>query len=71
MNNWKIIDRGKVPENAATIVYSCPGCGSDAKLPIVGLPIAQIGDGVVFDSDKHSMPKIIQCRKCRRRYGAE
>lgn len=70
MGEWKIIDRGNVPENAGTIVYACPGCGTDASLPALGLPIAQIGDGVVFDNNKHSLPKIIQCRRCRRRYEA-
>lgn len=69
MSKWKIIDRGSVPEYSGTIPYSCPGCGADSELPVAGMPIAQIGNGVVFDSREHAIPKIIQCRKCRRKYG--
>ena len=63
---WKIIDRGEVPERAGTVEYDCPACGREALLPVLGLPIAQIGAGIVFDTGKHAMPAVIQCRHCRR-----
>jgi hypothetical protein len=44
-------------------------CGHEAELPIMGLAMAQIDTGIVFDIGKHAMPRIIQCRKCRKRYG--
>jgi hypothetical protein len=64
---WKIIDRGRVPELSAHVDYTCE-CGHEAQMPVLGLPMAQIGTGIVFDIGKHAMPKIIQCRKCRRQY---
>ncbi len=64
---WKIIDRGKVPAIASHVDYSCE-CGHEAKLPIMGLPMAQIGMGIVFDIGGSAMPKLIQCRKCRRQF---
>lgn len=64
---WKIIDRGKVPERSMHVDYMCE-CGHEAQMPIMGLPMAQIGMGIVFDIGGHAMPKIIQCRKCRRQF---
>jgi hypothetical protein len=65
---WKIVDRGEVPEQAPSIVFACPGCGHDAELPVIGLPIAQVGGGLVFDSAPHATPLTIQCRRCRRTF---
>ena len=65
---WKIIDRGSVPKISNHIEYHCCDCGHDADLPVLGLARAQIGQGVVFDIGKRAVPKIIQCRKCRRRF---
>jgi hypothetical protein len=64
---WKIIDRGTVPEITQHVDFTCQ-CGHDAKLPVLGLAMAQIGMGIVFDVGKFAMPKIIQCRKCRRQF---
>jgi predicted RNA-binding Zn-ribbon protein involved in translation (DUF1610 family) len=63
---WNVIDRGEVPEGARQVFYTCAGCGRDALLPVVGLVIAQIGSGLVFDVGPCATPKIIKCRKCRR-----
>ncbi len=64
---WKIIRRGAVPEDANVIEFGCPACGREALLPIVGIPLAQSGGGVVFDGES-AMPLEIQCRKCRKRF---
>jgi hypothetical protein len=68
---WRILQRGDVPPNAQEISFGCPGCGAEAGLPILGLPIAQIGAGIVFDVGKNAMPVRIQCRSCRRIFGRE
>lgn len=69
---WKVIDRGRVPEFAANSVeFSCPGCGWEASLPVLGTPLAQLHSGIVFDRGEHAMPRVIKCRKCRRRFEME
>jgi hypothetical protein len=65
---WKILDYGDVPENTRLVSYTCAGCGSESGLPVVGLPVAQIDGGIVFDPGKHAMPRKIQCRRCRRTF---
>lgn len=65
---WKIIDRGKVPEIARKVSFHCCNCEHDAELPVSGLAVAQIGQGLVFDIGGYAVPLIIQCRKCRRTY---
>jgi hypothetical protein len=65
---WKIIDRGSVPAISNHVDYHCCKCGHDAELPVVGLPMAQVNQGIIFDFGKHAVPKVIQCRKCRRRF---
>jgi hypothetical protein len=65
---WKILDRGRVPVICSHVEYMCLGCGREAELPVLGLPMAQIGQGIVFDIGDHAMPKRIECRKCRRRF---
>ena len=67
---WKILEWGAVPKNAPTLEFDCPGCGRAALIPIVGLPLAQMGGGVVFDNTEHHMPPAIQCRHCRRAFEA-
>lgn len=69
---WKILDRGTVPDPAPnSVVYTCMHCMREADLPIVGVPLAQLDAGLVFDTDVHAMPKAIECRKCRNRYDLE
>lgn len=66
---WKILDRGAVPvDQSKPVEFTCPGCGRDAILPVVGMAIAQFANGLVFDTDTHEMPACIQCRYCRRRF---
>lgn len=67
VKTWIIVDRGNVPEDALTIPYECE-CGHEAELPVKGRPMAITGGGgVVFDTDqKGELPRVIQCRKCRR-----
>lgn len=69
---WKILERGEVPlVGVSTIDYTCPNCEMDARLPVKGLPMAQMcGGGIVFDTGPHAMPAIIQCPYCRKRYEA-
>lgn len=72
MRNWKIIDRGKVPEPPTdTIGYACRGCGQSALLPVLGVPIAETDDGgVIFDDANYALPKRIACPHCRRNFEA-
>lgn len=66
---WKILDMGAVPDPSPNhVLYVCLGCLHEADLPVVGVAIAQIDQGLVFDPGPHAMPKAIQCRKCRRTY---
>jgi hypothetical protein len=67
VKTWKVLDRGAVPSDARRVQYTCTFCGREAELPVVGTPIAQIEQGIVFDTDRRGiMPPVIQCRKCRR-----
>jgi len=69
--HWKILDRGTVPELAKTISYGCPHCHTDAELPVVGVAIAQIEAGVVFDPGPNAMPYEVQCTTCGHRFQLE
>ncbi len=66
---WKIIEPGRVPEKGVTVVpFACHGCGHEAELPVLGMPLAQFSGGIVFDVGDHAMPRVIECRHCRRRF---
>jgi rubredoxin len=65
---WKIIKRGSVPERANKISFACPHCLEEAELPVVGLPLAQIAGGLVFDIGPKALPDEIQCPACRHRF---
>lgn len=66
LKTWKILDRGDVPDPAPREAdYTCLKCGRSAALPVVGIPVAQVEEGLVFDPGPHAVPKLIQCRKCR------
>ncbi len=69
--DWKILDRGAVPEIARLIDYTCLNCGASAELPVMGVPLAQSGHGIVFDTGPYATPKRIQCRHCGSRYEKE
>lgn len=62
---WDVLDYGTVPKDASVIEYTCE-CGYDAELPVVGMAIAQIEMGLVFDQAGYAIPPKIRCRKCRR-----
>ena len=65
VKTWKVLDFGKVPEHStASVDFTCCKCGREARLPVVGRPLAQIEHGLVFDIGPHAMPSLIQCRKC-------
>ena len=63
---WDILDYGEVPEDAPKLEFTCENCGTDADLPHLGVAIAQVGAGIVFDTEKYAMPARIRCRACRR-----
>ena len=66
---WNILDHGKVTgPGVHVIVYNCPGCGHEAKLPVLGLALAQCGGGILFDIGTYAMPTAIRCRQCRRAF---
>lgn len=65
---WKVLDFGDVPTDARQVTYTCLGCGRGALLPVLGVPLAQLEHGIVFDGGPRAIPKIIQCRRCRRTY---
>jgi len=70
---WRVLDSPEsIPKWTGSIMFSCPRCGKEALLPIVGIVIAQTGDGaLVFDPGDRAIPKVIQCRYCRRRFSGE
>ena len=63
---WVVIDPGVVPADARKTEFTCTSCGVDAMLPVVGVPIAQVHDGLVFDPGEHAMPVTIRCPACGR-----
>lgn len=66
VKTWKVIDIGRVDlKTARCIDFDC-ACGTVAELPVNGLPIAQSGASLVFDTGRHAMPSKIQCRRCGR-----
>jgi len=67
---WKVLERGRVPEGARLTEYTCE-CGHDAMLPVLGVPLAQLGQGIVFDRGPYAMPEVVQCRNCRRVFATE
>lgn len=66
VKTWKIIDRGDVPlDSRSTAELTCLKCGREAFIPVVGRPLAQTGEGIIFDNDADGVvPAIIRCRKC-------
>jgi len=72
LRKWILVNRGAVPEPPQSeIEYSCPRCGKDSLLPILGAAMAQINGGVVFDVGPHAMPVEIRCPHCRREFVTE
>jgi DNA-directed RNA polymerase subunit RPC12/RpoP len=67
MRNWKILKWADRPEITTTIEYHCTRCGKDANLAVAGIAMAQIGEGVFFDTAHYSMPDAIECPNCRKR----
>jgi predicted RNA-binding Zn-ribbon protein involved in translation (DUF1610 family) len=70
MADWIVIDRGRVPVGARRVEFTCVDCGHEALLPVLGLPIAQIENGIVFDPGDHGMPAAIECPACGRKLEA-
>jgi len=70
--DWTVIDRGEVPEEGAGVVlFTCLECMTESNLPILGTPMAQVEQGIVFDIGAHAMPKIIECPSCNNRLISE
>lgn len=65
MRTWKVLS-GDKPPDTHDVELQCLGCGTGALVPVVGIPIAQLHQGLVFDSGVYWMPSKIQCRHCRR-----
>ena len=69
---WRILEAGWPEESRThTINFECPHCGAEAEMPVIGLAIAQVNDGIVFDGSHHALPNKIQCRFCRKRFEVE
>lgn len=71
MRNWKILKWPNRPERTTSIEYHCTKCGKDANLAVVGIAMAQIDRGVIFDTPLFSMPEAIECPYCRKQYELE
>ena len=70
MRKWRILDRGDLPEDGLRLIqYYCVKCRKDSTLAVVGLPLAQIEDGLVFEGDS-VLPRKIEGPYCRRRLEA-
>lgn len=65
--NWRVIRYGAEfdRKSARPISLTCLACGHDADVPVVGLAIAQLGQGLVFDVGPQDVPQEIQCPRCR------
>jgi hypothetical protein len=71
-STWRILDPEPPDTWTGHFSYSCPNCGADAELPVVGRVIAQLSDGgLVFDPGPKLVPRKIQCRICRKRFESE
>jgi len=68
MRKWKVIDEGMIPDGARAhlIPYMCVNCWRESELPVVGTVLAQIDEGLVFDTGRHHTPDEIKCPWCRR-----
>lgn len=65
--DWKVIIPGKViGDGVRRIEFTCTKCGVDSMLPVIGLALAQLEDGIVFDTGTYATPDEIQCPNCRR-----
>lgn len=70
MRKWRILDRGELPEEGLRLIqYCCMKCKHEAILAVVGLPLAQIEENLVFDG-RSTIPRKIECPYCRRRLEA-
>jgi hypothetical protein len=66
---WRILEAGDSSvEWTGTILYSCPYCGTDARLPVAGRVVAQLADGSLAFArcGPQRTPKTIKCSACRR-----
>jgi len=69
---WRILDPDPPRNWTGSISYTCPRCGADAALPVVGRVLAQLPDGsLVFGRGEKYVPRKIQCRFCRKRFESE
>lgn len=72
MRRWKVRKWPDRPAHTHEISYCCAnGCMRESLLPVAGVPIAQVGMGIVFDTAEKALPVEIQCPWCRRAYTTE
>jgi predicted RNA-binding Zn-ribbon protein involved in translation (DUF1610 family) len=66
---WRIVEEG-APQGGWTgsVLFTCPRCGVDALLPVQGIAIAQVDGALIFDPGPQQIPKIVECRRCRRQF---
>jgi hypothetical protein len=65
-SRWAILDHGKLDKaKAHDVEFTCMKCMRDALLPVNGRVLAQLEEGLIFDTGEHHMPKIIRCPHCR------
>lgn len=70
MRKWRILDRGDLPGDGLRLIqFCCMKCRHDSTLAVIGLPIAQIEEALVFEG-KSILPRRIECPYCRRRLEA-
>lgn len=70
LKSWRIMDYGEVPSPPSpvqVVEFTCLNCMNDSLLPVVGRALAQCEQGIVFDTGHHAMPRLVQCRHCRRK----
>lgn len=65
VKTWKVLDYGVVKPAGPQAELECM-CGRAAMLPVRGRPVAQAGNGLIFDDEDGAIPPTIQCRKCGR-----
>lgn len=60
-----MVESGEAPGELKDTEYMCLECMNESLLGVVGIPLAQLGCGIVFNNHKHWMPKTIRCPHCK------
>ena len=70
--DWIIISDDQPDARLARSVnLTCMNCLEESAIKVVGLALAQVEMGLVFDSSEYQMPQTIRCPHCRSTFTSE